>query len=409
MAVPITIDNLSVTASSNSPAGSDSVTTSTGPDEYFRALSAIVRRGQASSTLASAGSLNLGAVVTGDVITITGTTTITSFGTIDAGIERTLIFSGALTLTHNSTSLILPTGANITTVAGDVFSFRSEGSGNWRCTGSSRDTPLTGAITTVASGAASLGSFSSAELKSALSDETGSGSAVFSDSPTFSGTVNIGGQVLQSKAGNTTLYSTNTTGTVTGGIQCLSNSSVRLGSVTNYPTELVVNNVVKATIATSGVVTLAEPLPIGSGGTGQTTALIPSGTKMLFVQASAPVGWTQVTSSVDNKALRVVSGSGGGTGGSVSFTSAFASHTPAGTNAGTAITIAQMPSHTHTKATGQVHSNDPEPGTSMTVGNSANTLVSGSTGGGATHTHTFTGSAIDLRVQYHDTIICSKD
>ena len=49
MAVPITIDNLNVVASSNSPAGSDSVTTSTGPDEYFRALSAIVRRGQGSS------------------------------------------------------------------------------------------------------------------------------------------------------------------------------------------------------------------------------------------------------------------------------------------------------------------------------------------------------------------------
>lgn len=370
MAVPTTITNLSVTASSNSPAGSDSVTTSTGPDEYLRSLSAIVRRGQASSTLASAASLNLGAVVTGDYINITGTTTITSFGTIDAGIERTLIFSGALTLTHNATSLILPTGANITTLAGDVFTFRSEGSGNWRCTGSSRDTPLTGAITTVASGAASLGSFTSAQLASALTNETGSGAAVFGTSATLIS------PALGTPASGTLTNCTfptlnqNTTGTAAG---------------------------------------LSATLAIGSGGTGQTTALIPSGTKMLFVQASAPVGWTQITSSVDNKALRVVSGSGGGTGGSVSFTSAFASHTPAGTNGGTAITIAQMPSHTHTKATGQVHSNDPEAGTSMTVGNSANTLVSGSTGGGATHTHTFTGTAINLDVQYINTIICSKD
>jgi hypothetical protein len=370
MAVPTTITNLSVTASSNSPAGSDSVTTSTGPDEYFRALSAIVRRGQASSTLASAGSLNLGGVVAGDYIDITGTTSITSFGTIDAGIERTLIFSGALTLTHNSTSLILPTGANITTVAGDVFTFRSEGSGNWRCTGSSRDTPLTGAITTVASGASSLGSFTSAQLASALTNETGSGAAVFGTSPTLI----------------TPALGTPASGTLTN---C------------TFPT---LNQNTTGTAAG-----LSVTLAIGSGGTGQTTALIPSGTKMLFVQASAPVGWTQITSSVDNKALRVVSGSGGGTGGSVSFTSAFASHTPAGTNAGTAISIAQMPSHTHTGGTNQYHSNDPEAGAAMYVGNASNTSPTASSGGGATHTHTFTGVGIDLRVQYHDTIICSKD
>ena len=34
----------------------------------------------------------------------------------------------------------------------------------------------------------------------------------------------------------------------------------------------------------------------------------PSGTKMIFQQTSAPTGWTKITSSVDNKALRVVSG-----------------------------------------------------------------------------------------------------
>lgn len=42
---------------------------------------------------------------------------------------------------------------------------------------------------------------------------------------------------------------------------------------------------------------------------------IPSGTIMLFFQASAPTGWTQVTSQND-KLLRIVSGAGGGTGGS---------------------------------------------------------------------------------------------
>lgn len=42
--------------------------------------------------------------------------------------------------------------------------------------------------------------------------------------------------------------------------------------------------------------------------------LIPSGTKMVFVQATAPAGWTQDKSQND-RVLRVVSGNGGGIGG----------------------------------------------------------------------------------------------
>jgi hypothetical protein len=44
-----------------------------------------------------------------------------------------LVFAGALTFTHNATSLILPGGANITTAAGDVAWVESLGSGNWKC------------------------------------------------------------------------------------------------------------------------------------------------------------------------------------------------------------------------------------------------------------------------------------
>jgi hypothetical protein len=58
--------------------------------------------------------------------------------------------------------------------------------------------------------------------------------------------------------------------------------------------------------------------------------VFPSGTVLLFYQAAAPTGWTQVTSQ-NNKALRVVSGTGGGTGGSVAFTTAFTSQGVAGT------------------------------------------------------------------------------
>lgn len=86
----------------------------------------------AQVTLVSAGTVNL-ASASGPSLHISGTTTITSFGTAPSGAIRTAVFDGALTLTHNGTSLILPGAANITTAAGDVGVFVSEGSGNWRC------------------------------------------------------------------------------------------------------------------------------------------------------------------------------------------------------------------------------------------------------------------------------------
>lgn len=84
------------------------------------------------ANLASATTVNIGAA-TGNSVHITGTTTITGFDTVQAGTWRYLIFDAILTFTHNSTSLILPTGANITTAAGDTALMMSEGSGNWRC------------------------------------------------------------------------------------------------------------------------------------------------------------------------------------------------------------------------------------------------------------------------------------
>jgi hypothetical protein len=83
--------------------------------------------------VASATTCNIGAAAS-NYVRITGTTTITGLGTIASGVRRKVVFGGILTLTHNATSLILPTGANITTAAGDCAEFESEGSGNWRCT-----------------------------------------------------------------------------------------------------------------------------------------------------------------------------------------------------------------------------------------------------------------------------------
>jgi hypothetical protein len=84
----------------------------------------------AYADVASAATTDLGAV-TSDKVRITGTTRITSFGTIAAGILKHIRFAGALTLTHNATSLILPGGANIATAADDRAIAVSLGSGNW--------------------------------------------------------------------------------------------------------------------------------------------------------------------------------------------------------------------------------------------------------------------------------------
>lgn len=82
--------------------------------------------------ISSASTTDIGAA-TGNVVDVTGTTTITGLGTVQAGTTRFVRFTGILTLTHNGTSLILPTGADITTAAGDEAIFVSLGSGNWRC------------------------------------------------------------------------------------------------------------------------------------------------------------------------------------------------------------------------------------------------------------------------------------
>lgn len=86
--------------------------------------------GAAEVTVASATTTDIGAV-NSQQVAVSGTTTITSFGT-KANRTRTVRFTGALTLTHNATSLILLGGANRTTAAGDVGIYQSDSSGNWR-------------------------------------------------------------------------------------------------------------------------------------------------------------------------------------------------------------------------------------------------------------------------------------
>lgn len=71
---------------------------------------------------------------TGDYIEITGTTTITAFGIAKAGVRKLLRFQSSLTIAHNSASLIIPGGQNITAAAGSIVQVLSLGSGNWAVT-----------------------------------------------------------------------------------------------------------------------------------------------------------------------------------------------------------------------------------------------------------------------------------
>ena len=181
---------------------------------------------------------------------------------------------------------------------------------------------------------------------------------------------------------------------------------------------------------------------------------IPSGTVMLFVQSAAPVGWTKLTTH-DNKALRIVSGTGGESGGTVAFAAAFASKPITGSVSGTTsaaaatgtvvtaetsgwvsghtLTVAEMPSHNHAFTQTVAESGGLQGGGgNWTLANSLNNFLGiGNTGGNQPHAHGFTGSshshgftpsihqhtfsaslsvgAIDLAVQYVDAIICQRN
>jgi hypothetical protein len=159
-----------------------------------------------------------------------------------------------------------------------------------------------------------------------------------------------------------------------------------------------------------GTATPVSALEIASPGvfTGA-WAYLPTGTAMMFVQTSAPTGWTKSTTH-DNKALRVVSGTAS-SGGTTAFTSVFTSRT---------ITTANMPSHTHTVTDpGHVH-NVPffdsftgyaggatRPAQSTNVGGTATASASATTG--ITLGNAGSGTAMDFAVQYVDVIICVKD
>jgi hypothetical protein len=183
----------------------------------------------------------------------------------------------------------------------------------------------------------------------------------------------------------------------------------------------------------TGTVTLAAPntnsdrtvtLPDNTGTIALTSDVssFPVGTAMMFVQTAAPTGWTKSTTH-DNKALRVVSGSAS-SGGSTAFTTAFGTPTVSGsvslsgTVGGTTLTTAQIPSHNHNGYAGSewsIYGNAGFNSQSPSGLRNDPVRITGSTGGGGSHDHSFSGSGslssatAAINVSYVDVIIATKD
>ena len=182
--------------------------------------------------------------------------------------------------------------------------------------------------------------------------------------------------------------------------------------------------------------------------------IFPQTTMTIFFESSAPVGWAKSTAH-NNKALRVVSGTGGGIFGSTPFTTVFASQpisgpiTVTGTVNNEALSVSEIASHSHPASTGPAGShqhsyigvegaspNGQTPGGGPRTINSSppfnpngvdtnqspadwnnhgHSVPIGSTGSSlplAVHNHPWSGSAplstsLDFEVAYIDVILCS--
>lgn len=163
--------------------------------------------------------------------------------------------------------------------------------------------------------------------------------------------------------------------------------------------------------------------------------IFPQSTVWVFYQTAAPVGWTKSTAQND-KALRVVSGTGGGSGGTNAFTTTMTSFAVAGqcttttASGDTALTTAQIPDHTHVmnplnyqlnavpalfNPAGQFtgwNGGDVARNGGWTRNNPATGNVDGGSGGNHNHPVSASGPVnqpVSIAVQYIDVIICSFD
>jgi hypothetical protein len=154
----------------------------------------------------------------------------------------------------------------------------------------------------------------------------------------------------------------------------------------------------------------------------------PAGTQLVFAQATAPVGWTQVVNaSYNDAAIRITAGSGGATGGSLGFSTLFSAtstysggiNITSGQVGNTTLSVNQMASHNHTQST---RARRPWAGATGAEGSPnsfgsqiSDTLTTTNTGGSQSHTHSLVGvSAVgnftsNFSVKYIDMIVASKN
>jgi hypothetical protein len=240
---------------------------------------------------------------------------------------------------------------------------------------------------------------------------------------------NVGGIVSKTVAGsNITLSASESrqamvrlTGTISAAVQVITacQGFTFVENLTTGSFQITFTNGVSGVIVPQGTrVTIFSDATNGSRIVGQNSGLA-SGFSQTFFNASAPSGWTKST-SLDNGTIRIVSGSGGGTGGTVNFTAAFQSQPLSGTVGDTTLTEAQIPLHGHpwrrSQSTNDV--TDGVGGILVATNNDTNVTYTGvptddrnqtigGTGGGQSHTHTWSGTAINLAVKYADAILCT--
>jgi len=139
-----------------------------------------------------------------------------------------------------------------------------------------------------------------------------------------------------------------------------------------------------------------------------TDRLIPAGTRMLFAQASAPLGWTQDNNHND-KVIRVVNSTttgaypisweANGYGGNWAVTGL--------TVQGHTLTVDQIPPHNHS-FTRSNYVNDNQGSLGLGIDGIMTTYTSGSAGGGLAHSHGMASDA-SWRPAYLDVITCIKN